>query len=148
MIFDSGPLTSGVPLGGSVHVIIRRNGVCTFSCHAHDSGFDNIDYTVSAVIMTPTGKALTFQRSGHVEGTVAGLPFGTPQRNDDFEESSTNSLLLAEWGAFTVAKMRADISGTNELVGGLSGILSELVTQLATELVKDAAAEVVAVVAG
>ena len=42
--FDAGPLTSGLPLGGSAHLVMRRNGDFTFSTHAHDSGFDNIEY--------------------------------------------------------------------------------------------------------
>jgi len=81
-VFDSGPLTSGLPLGGSVHLVMRKNGDFTFSSHAHDSGFDNIDYVVSAALMTPSGIASTFQHSGHVEGTVAGLPFGTPPESE------------------------------------------------------------------
>jgi hypothetical protein len=56
----------------------------------HDSGFDNIDYTISAVLMSASGIAFTFQHSGNVEGTSAGLPFGTPNRNDDFVSSGNN----------------------------------------------------------
>jgi hypothetical protein len=50
--FDSGPVTSDLPLGGSVHLVMRRNGDFTFTSHVHDSGFDNIDYTISAVLMS------------------------------------------------------------------------------------------------
>ena len=82
--FDSGPLTSSLPLGGSLHLVIRRNGNFTLSTHAHDSGFDNIDYVITAVLIAASGIAFTFQHAGHVEGTSAGLPLGTPDRNDDF----------------------------------------------------------------
>src|SRR5260370_3488642 len=88
--FDSGPLTSGLPLGGSAHVVLTRTGAFTFTGHAHDSGFDNVDYTLSAVLMTPSGLAFTFQHQGGVEGTSAGLPFGTPRRDDDFTSSGSN----------------------------------------------------------
>jgi hypothetical protein len=95
--FDSGSLTSSLPLGGSAHLVVRKNGNFTFSCHAHDSGFDNIDYVVSAVLMTPAGIAFTFQHSGNVEGTVAGLPFGTPDRDDDFITGGFNPAITNEW---------------------------------------------------
>jgi hypothetical protein len=36
--FDSGPLTTGLPLGRSAHLIMRANGDFSFACHAHDSG--------------------------------------------------------------------------------------------------------------
>jgi hypothetical protein len=80
---ESGFLVSGLPLGGSVHIVMRRNGDFTWSSHAHDSGFDNINYVISAALRMPSGMAFTFQRSGHVEGTVAGLPFGRSVRDDN-----------------------------------------------------------------
>jgi len=65
VIFDSGPLTSDLPLGGSVHIVLRNNGDFTFSSHAHDSGFDSIHYIISAVLMTPSGMvAFTYQHQG------------------------------------------------------------------------------------
>jgi hypothetical protein len=81
--FDTGQLASDLPLGGSAHVVVLKNGNLTFSCHAHDSGFDNIDYVVSAVLLTTKEMAFTFEHSGSVDGTVAGLPFGKPNRDDD-----------------------------------------------------------------
>jgi hypothetical protein len=54
--FDSGSLTSSLPLGGSVHLVMRKSGDFTFSCHAHDSGFDNINYAVSALLMKGTNE--------------------------------------------------------------------------------------------
>jgi hypothetical protein len=45
-VFDSGPLTSDLALGGSAHLVITKAGAFTFSTHAHDSGFDNINYSL------------------------------------------------------------------------------------------------------
>ena len=46
--FDSSSFTSSLPLGGSVHhLVMRKSGDFTFSCHANDSGFDIIDYAES-----------------------------------------------------------------------------------------------------
>lgn len=144
--FDKGPLTSSLPLGGSAHLVMRKNGDFTFSCHAHDSGFDNIDYVISAVLMTPSGIAFTFQHSGHVEGTTAGLPFGTPNRNDDFITGGNNPSVANEFGGILGAKLEARIDGKDTLVGDLEGILGDLLKQLGQELGKAAASAVIALV--
>jgi hypothetical protein len=44
--FDAG-VTTDLAIGGSVRVVMKQNGSFTFSGHAHDSGFDNIDYTTA-----------------------------------------------------------------------------------------------------
>jgi hypothetical protein len=125
---------------------MRRNGNFTFSSHAHDSGFDNIDYIVSAVVMTPSGVAFTFQHSGHTEGTVAGLPFGTPRRDDDFITGGNNPTIATEWGGMAGAKLRASIDGVDTLSQGLQGIVNDLLKQVAQDFGKAAAEAVVALV--
>jgi hypothetical protein len=144
--FDSGPLTSDLPLGGSAHLVMRKNGDFTFSCHAHDSGFDNIDYVVAAVLMTFRGIAFTFQHSGHVEGTIAGLPFGTPNRDDPFITGGINPAIANEFGDIPGAKFDATITGKDTLVAGVEGLLGDLLKQVAAELGRAAAAAVVALV--
>jgi hypothetical protein len=144
--FDSGPLTSNLPLGGSVHLEMRRNGDFTFSCHAHDSGFDNIDYVVSAVLLVPSGQPFTFQHSGHVEGTSAGLPFGTPQRNDDFTTGGNNPAIANEFGGVTNGRLVASIAGKDKLVGGLQGMLNDLLHEAASELGQAAVVAAIALV--
>jgi hypothetical protein len=145
--FDSDPLTSDLPLGGSVHLVMRKNGDFTFSCHAHDSGFDNINYVVSAVLMTPSGiAAFTLQHQGHVEGTSAGLPFGTPNRNDDFTTGGNNPLIANVFGGMSGAKLEARIAGTDTLVGGLQDMLSDLLKAAAAKLGTAAAEAVIALV--
>jgi hypothetical protein len=146
MTFDSGPVTSGLPLGGSVHVVMQRNGSFTFSCHAHDSGFDNIDYAISAVLMTPSGIAFTFQHSGHVEGTGAGLPFGTPNRNDDFTTGGTNPQITTQWGGIVAAKLLPRLDGTDTLVRGLGGALDDVIKAALAEVGKEAAAGVIGLI--
>jgi hypothetical protein len=145
-IFDSGYLTSNLPLGGFVHLVMRRNGDFTFSCHAHDSGADNIDYVVSAVLMTPSGIAFTFQHSGSVEGTSAGLPFGSPNRNDDFITGGNNPAITNEFDGMAGAKLQPSINGKDTLVSGLTGMLSDLTKQVAEALGKAGAAAIVALV--
>src|SRR6266702_3705168 len=136
--FDSGSLTSSLPLGGSVHLVMRKSGDFTFSCHAHDSGFDNIDYVVSALLMTPSGIAFTFQHSGNVEGTSAGLPFKTPRRDDDFITGGNNPSIANEFGGMPGAKLEASIDGKDTLVRGLEGELGDLLKKVGEELGKAA----------
>ncbi len=145
--FDSGPVTSGLPLGGSVHLVMRRNGDFTFSSHAHDSGFDNIDYVISAVLITASGIAFTFQHAGHVEGTSAGLPFGTPNRNDDSTTTGENPMISREFdGIFAGAKLLVSLDGKDKLVGGIQGMLGDLLSQAAEAVGKAAVAAAVALV--
>jgi hypothetical protein len=144
--FDRGSLTSGLPLGGSAHLVARKNGDFTFSCHAHDSGFDNIDYVVSAVLMTPSGIAFTFQHSGNVEGTVAGLPVGTPKRDDDFIVGGNNPVIANEFGGIPIAKLEASIDGRDTLVEGLEGVVRDLLKKVLDQFGMAAANAVVALV--
>ncbi len=143
-VFDSGSITSNLPLGGSVHLIMRRNGDFTFSTHAHDSGFDNIDYGISAILMTADGvAAFTFEHSGHCEGTVAGLPFGTPRRDDDFLTSGNNPMVSREFDRLGGAVLKANLNGKDTLVGSLGDLLKEAANQFG----KVAADAVIALVA-
>ena len=125
--FDSGPLTSNLPLGGFVHLEMRRNGDFTFSCHAHDSGFDNIDYVVSAVLLVPSGQPFTFQHSGHVEGTSAGF---SPKRNDDFTTGGNNPTIANEFGGMAGARLVASIGGKDALLGVVDDLLKKAASEL------------------
>ncbi|MGC3971892.1 MAG: hypothetical protein QM775_32475 [Pirellulales bacterium] len=146
--FDCGPITSELPLGGSVHVVMKRNGDFTFSSHVHDSGFDNIDYALSAVLITGSGIAFTFERSGHVEGTSAGLPFGTPNRNDDSFTTGNNPMITREFDdLFAGAKLMASLDGTDKLVNGIKGMLGDLLSQAAEAIGKAAVSAAVSLVA-
>jgi hypothetical protein len=142
--FDSGPVTSDLPLGGSVHLVMLRNGDFTLSTHAHDSGFDNIDYVISAVLVTASGIAFTFQHAGHVEGTIAGLPLGTPNRNDDFTTTGENAMITREFdGVSAGAKLLVSLDGKDKLAGGLQDLLSQAAEAIGKAAVAAAVALVV-----
>ena len=123
--FDAGPITSDLPLGGDAHLTVTRAGNFTFRSHAHDSGFDNIDYTLSALLMTPSGLALTFQHAGSTEGTIAGLPFGTPDRDDDFTVSGFNPMIAQEWQNIQGSRLLGALEGTSTTVRGIEGLLGD-----------------------
>ena len=119
-------VTSDLPLSGSAHVVVRKNGNFTFSCHAHDSGFWNIDYVLSAVLLTTEGIAFTFEHSGSVEGTEAGLPFGTPNRDDDFTRGGHDDRIGVEWGGMNGATLIGRLDGRStihDILNELSGKL-------------------------
>jgi len=143
--FDQG-VTTDIAVGGSAHLVLKSNGSFTFSGHAHDSGFDNINYTISAAVMTPDGIIFTFQHSGHTEGTVAGLPFGTPNRNDDFAIGGSNPQITTEWPGLVNGRFTASIAGTDTLAAGVVGALGDLVKELLAQAGKAAATAVIALI--
>ena len=146
--FDSGPLVvSGpLPLSGSAHLVMRRNGDFTWSSHAHDAGLDNIDYVLSAVLRTPSGIAFTFQCAGHVEGTSAALPFGTPRRDDPRDFPGNNGMIIQEFDDLPGAVLVARIEGKDSLEAGLQGEINDLLKAVAAKFNEQAATLIVALV--
>ncbi|MFD4910513.1 hypothetical protein [Kitasatospora purpeofusca] len=139
-------VTTDIAIGGSVHVVMRQDGFFSFSTHAYDSGFDNIDYTISAAVLTPDGHVFTFQHSGHTEGTVAGLPFGTPDRNDDFTFVGNNPEITARWDGILNGTFKASLDATDTLAAGVTGALGDLVKAVLAAAGKAAADAVVKLV--
>jgi uncharacterized protein with LGFP repeats len=141
------PLTSDEPLGGSVDIVMNSAGGFIFSGHLHNSSVDNIDYTLSAVIIAPTGTGIAFQRSGHTEGAWAGLPFGTPDRDDNFTKPDFNQRISDHWNEFTQASLYPpDLVATDTLVEGAGKILNDLADQALKALGSAASQALVALV--
>jgi hypothetical protein len=138
-------LTCPLPLGGTVNVQMIQNGDYNFAVNAYDSGFDNIDYTVSALLMSTTGYAFTFQHSGSVEGTIAGLPFGTPRRSDNWVGNTTNNPSITNnWDSIISGSYSARIGGTDTIVKGIVGVLGTMVSSAAASLGQAAAKGIIA----
>jgi len=144
--YDSGQLSvdGGLPLSGSAHLVITRSGNFTLSTHAHDAGFDNIHYTLGAALTTPAGIAVTFQQSGGLEGTSAGLPFGTPRRNDDKIVTGHNQILSDEFDAFLNGTFVARIGGSDVLADAAEKALEDALAQAGAAAASAATALVVA----
>jgi hypothetical protein len=139
-------LQSDLPLGGSAHLVVTDKGTFTFSTHAHDSGFDNIAYTLGAVLMTPSGIAFTFERQGSVEGTVAGLPFGTPKRDDNHTSFGSNLDIKSEFDRLHGATFVGKLAGTDTLVAGVKSLIADAVKSAAQKFGLEAATAVIALV--
>jgi len=128
--FGSGYLTCDQPLGGTLTISLDNSagdGEATITGSFHNSGFDNINYTVTAVLLTPAPnlKAFTFQHSGSTQGTSGALPFGSPRRDDNFViPTMANPLVAANWTDVLGATLTASVAATDELVLGLEGALN------------------------
>jgi hypothetical protein len=139
-------LKSSHPLSGSAHLVVTDTGAFSFSSHAHDSGFDNIDYSLGAVLMTSSGLAFTFAHQGHVEGTIAGLPFGKPERDHDRTSSGSNPALKDEFERLRGAVFVGDLGGTDTLQDGVTGLINEALKSAARTFGEAGAKAVVALV--
>jgi hypothetical protein len=137
-------LTSDLPFGGSAHLVLDNKGNFSINTHAHDSGFDNINYTLGGVLMTPSGLAFTFTVQGSVEGTEAGLPFGTPQRSDDQTESGSNPSLKDEFERIRGSIFVGKLAGTDTLVDGVKGLVGDALKSAAGKFGAEGAAAVIA----
>jgi hypothetical protein len=142
----SSSLKSDLALGGSAHLVVTDKGAFTFNSHAHDSGFDNIDYTLAGILMTPSGLAFTFQREGNVEGTIAGLPFGTPRRDDNHTSSGSNPAIRDEFERLRGAIFVGTLVGTDTLVAGVTGLIGDALKSAAQKFGLAAATAVIALV--
>lgn len=86
----AGPFTFGKPivtggaaaLGGSVEVTVNPDQSIRWKGHMHDSGADGYDFSISAIVRTPTGHAVAVARSGSVGGT-----FTSGDRDFDWDET-------------------------------------------------------------
>jgi LGFP repeat len=132
----SSQLTSDLPIGGWADVTFNARGDVTFSGHLHNSGFDNIDYTLAVVIVSPTGASIGFERQGHTEGTSAALPFGSPNRNDDFvtPQGLNNQQVAAAWSQLRNGSLFWHLQSTDTLAQGVGRILSDLAQEALNEL--------------
>lgn len=125
--FDTGQIhvPGGLPLSGSAGLVITRSGHFTFTTHAHNAGFENIDYALSAVLMTRAGLALAFQHDGSLEGTVAGLPFGEPDRNDDRVTTEPSPQLASDFDAFSSGVFTGRLVGAGTTIDAIGEALAE-----------------------
>jgi hypothetical protein len=140
-------LATDLALGGSAHLLVTKTGAFTFSVHTHDSGADNINYSLAAVLMTQSGLAFTFEHQGGVEGTLAGLPFGTPRRDDNPTLTGSNSALKDEFDRLDGARFVGKLAGTDALVKGIEGLIADTVSAAAKDLGAAAAKALIALVA-
>ncbi|HZZ01116.1 MAG TPA: hypothetical protein VFE36_16260 [Candidatus Baltobacteraceae bacterium] len=82
-----------------------------------------------------------------MEGTIAGLPFGKPGRDDTFTTGGPNQQITAEWDSIVKGgRISAQLTGKDKLVGGVEGLLGDLLDKALQEAGEAAAKSVVALV--
>jgi len=131
--WESGEITvpGGLPLSGYFTIVMDNKGDFTFTCHAHDAGFDGIHSTLAVVIMTPdAAAAFTFGHLGYEQGTID-QPFGQPNRNDDPAPSSGfNQEIVNVWPQIPHAQMSYIFGGSDEIGQDLGQLCDQLINQL------------------
>ena len=127
---DSGPVVTDEPLGGWVKVVMNNKGDFTFTGHMHNSGATIIEYVANVVVITPSGIAYTLQHSGRTEGTVAGLPFGTPDRDDDWATPGNNPHIRDNWKQVSQARLLVRVDAHDKTLGGIQALLEEGLKEL------------------
>ena len=107
---ESGGLAA---LGGWVTVTINLDGTVRWQGHAHDSGADNYDFGISALVTTASGRRVALAHTGHVSGT-----FSSGSRDEDWDDTSPlPGALVARLGEFTRAALHTNL-GYDSSIGG------------------------------
>ena len=118
----SAPIISGglAALGGSVTLTVNMDGTYRWQGHAHDSGADNYDFGIGAVLTTGSGRRVAKAHSGHVSGT-----FSSGSRNEDWDETGPLPTLvsvripeLTRAGFETNLNYDSGLAGTFETLAG------------------------------
>jgi hypothetical protein len=145
--YSSGEITvpGGLPLSGNLSVVFTSAGDFTFNSHAHDAGFDGINYAIAAVILTPDGMAFTFSHSGYCQGTIDN-PFGSPNRDDNYTQGGFNQEIVNEWANIPNSSMGWSLAGTDEATQWIEQEIPQLLGQLLQAAGKAAATAVIALV--
>jgi len=132
----------GYPIGGWTDVTFNARGDVTFSGHLHNSGALNIDYTLSVVIVAPSGVSVGFQRQGHTEGTEVLFP----NRNDDFSTTQNNQQIAAAWNELKNGTFFAILHPAYSDVQLAEQMLGDLAKEAVKELGSAAVAALIALI--
>lgn len=135
----------GTALGGTCTIAMNNNGDWTFSGHLHDSGFDSYDFSVVAVVLTPSGIAYTMQHQGHTQGTSAN-PFG-PNRDDNWTNSDNNPSIRNNWAQVVPAVWQVRVVSQDDLAAAVSDLLQQALQDLVKQGIKSGIEETIALIA-
>ena len=139
--------SDGTALGGNCRLVMNSNGDWTFSGHMHDSGFDTYQFGVVAVALTPSGIGYTLEYKGRAEGTSAGLPFGTPNRDNNWNIPGNNPSVRDNWMQAAQAVLHVRVVSQDKLLQGLNQTVQDALGELAQAGIKAGATALVALIA-
>jgi hypothetical protein len=140
--FDSGRLNvpDPVALSGNVQLVFQRDGNFVFTTHAHDSGASSIDYGVVALLVTSSGRAFKFVRTG----SISGSPFSGANDDPDPIKGQNPELAAAFDDIVASGRLLAQFTGTDKLLGAIEDLLADAAKQLAAAGVKALVTAIVA----
>src|SRR5262249_37867385 len=104
-------------LGGWATLTINPDGSVRWQGHAHDSGADGYDFSISAVVRTPFGHSVAVAHSGSVGGT-----FTSGSRDHDWDEtypSAAGDFFLE----FAFGEFHTNLQYTSDFGSALEGLV-------------------------
>lgn len=115
----SAQLVSGglAALGGRVTLTVHPDGTVRWNGHAHDSGADGYDFSVSAVVRTPTRRAVATAHSGSVGGTFT--PGSRDHDWDDLFPGQVGDYFLD----FAFGQLHTNLQFTSDFGSALEGLV-------------------------
>jgi hypothetical protein len=123
-VFDAPIITGGLAaLGGWIKLTINPDGSVRWQGHAHNSGADGYDFGISAVVRTPSGRAVAVAHSGHVGGTFTP---GSPNHNWDVTQPSSQ-WIAENFGEFLNAQFHTNLEYSSDIGSALEKAVSWLV---------------------
>ena len=136
---DSGPITSGLSIGGFARLVMSRSGEFTFSGHMHNSGALGIDFLLTFVAMTPSGIAYTVQHSGHTAGTLT-----SGSRDHDWTISDFNERIRDNWVQASQARLTWTMHANDTLTPQIGKALEDALQEALKAVGKAAVTAVIA----
>ena len=129
LVFDSGYISTDLPIGGWAKLFISKTGDYTFSGKVVDGGLYGFKFALTTVALTPSGLAITKQHTGSVGGT-----FTPGSDTDSWTETGVDVRIHDKWqdlaNAQGTSKLEADFSITPEIDKALKDTLGEALTAL------------------
>jgi hypothetical protein len=111
-----------VPVGGSTHLTLKKDGSYIFSGKVHDSGFPSYDTIVVFVVTDSQNRAYTFTHKGYVKGTDKVGLFPPPGARDyTWTIKGKNPAIAQNWAGISP---QATFSTRTDL--DLGGIIADI----------------------
>jgi hypothetical protein len=121
--------SGGTALGGSCEIVMNSDGDFTFSGNLHDSGWDPYNFSIVAVILTPSGIGYTLTQKGHTDGTGSTFPFA-PNRDFPWNLSGNNPSIQDNWTQVAQAVCKIDLVAQDITAQTISDLLQQALSQV------------------
>jgi hypothetical protein len=131
------------PIGGWVDIRVNDQGHFTVSGHMHNSGALNIQYSLAAVLMTPSGAGYGFAREHQIDGSST---LFDRNRDDDWNKDETQPEAAANWSQVSQSRLYCRLVASDTLSKGLQGLVEDIIKEIAKEYGKKAVIALIEVI--